>query len=58
MASPQDVEAPVTEKKVAVVSDQSDTTSEANGETDLGENQPARVLHRLCLDVVGRPLVS
>ncbi|GKT71158.1 major facilitator superfamily transporter [Colletotrichum tofieldiae] len=35
MASPQDLEAPVSEKKVAVVSDQSDSTSEGNGETDL-----------------------
>lgn len=40
MASPQDIEAPaVDEKKIAIVSDQdqSDTTSERNGETDLGE---------------------
>ncbi|KAJ0328936.1 hypothetical protein COL5a_004730 [Colletotrichum fioriniae] len=38
MASPQDIEAPaVDEKKIAIVSDQdqSDTTSERNGETDL-----------------------
>ncbi|KAK2000731.1 major facilitator superfamily transporter [Colletotrichum falcatum] len=35
MSSPQDLEAPVSEKKVAVVTDQSDTTSERNGETDL-----------------------
>ncbi|KAK1703412.1 major facilitator superfamily transporter [Colletotrichum lupini] len=38
MSSPQDIEAPaVDEKKIAIVSDQdqSDTTSERNGETDL-----------------------
>ncbi|KAK2033158.1 major facilitator superfamily transporter [Colletotrichum zoysiae] len=35
MASPQDLEAPMSEKKVTTVTDRSDSTSEMNGETDL-----------------------